>query len=106
MKTILVFFGGLLLTACAFGQTLEEARRLTENEQYEAASAIYTSLLAKDATNTTLYYYFGENLLLDEEVRRCKVQLQASGQVNWTKWAMWRHEYVVGLCHRCDSTEL
>jgi len=67
MKTILVFFGGLLLTACAFGQTLEEARRLTENEQYEAASAIYTSLLAKDATNTTLYYYFGENLLLDEK---------------------------------------
>ncbi|MEY4594297.1 MAG: hypothetical protein RIQ47_707 [Bacteroidota bacterium] len=67
MKSIILFFSGALLANTAFTQSLEEAKRLTENEQYEAASSIYSSLIAKEPVNATLYYYFGDNLLLDEK---------------------------------------
>ncbi|MFM2136772.1 MAG: hypothetical protein RL021_2172 [Bacteroidota bacterium] len=57
-------------------QTLDEAKRLTENEQYEAASAIYSQLLSKEPSNTAYYYYFSENLLLAENPDSAKLVLE------------------------------
>ena len=47
-------------------QTLNDAIRLTENEQYEAASSVFRQLIEKEPANASLYYYFGENYLLSD----------------------------------------
>ncbi len=65
-KTIILFYFlvGTGLALCA--QTLDEARKLTENEQYESATDIYKALISREPANGLNYYYFGENLLLSE----------------------------------------
>jgi len=47
-------------------QTLNDAIRLTDNEQYDAATAVFRQLIAKEPANATNYYYFGENYLLSD----------------------------------------
>jgi tetratricopeptide (TPR) repeat protein len=47
-------------------QTLNDAIRLTDNEQYEAATAVFRQLIVKEPANATNYYYFGENYLLSD----------------------------------------
>lgn len=49
-----------------YAQFLNDAIRLTDNEQYEAATAAFKQLIAKEPTNATNYYYFGENYLLSD----------------------------------------
>ncbi len=65
-KTIILFYfllgTGIILSA----QTLDDARKLTENEQYESATEAYKSLISREPSNGLNYYYFGENLLLSE----------------------------------------
>jgi len=45
------------------GQTLNEAIRLTKNEQYEAAEQVFLALLKTDPNNSEYYYYYGENII-------------------------------------------
>ncbi len=54
-------------------QTLQDAKKLTENEQYEAASFIYQSLIAKSPSDASLYYYYGDNLLLSDNPDSAKI---------------------------------
>lgn len=61
------------LSVSAQAQTLQDARKLTENEQYEAATEIYKNLISKDAANGVIYYYFGENLLLGDNADSAKI---------------------------------
>ncbi|TAH38379.1 MAG: tetratricopeptide repeat protein [Bacteroidetes bacterium] len=56
-----------------FAQTLDDAKKLTENEQYDAASSIYKQLISREPDNGTIFYYYGENLLLSENVDSAKV---------------------------------
>ena len=65
-KKLISFMLCALFSAMAFAQSLEDAIRLTDNEQYEAASSAFQSLIAKEPANATYYYYFGENLLLSD----------------------------------------
>ncbi|MCB0819154.1 MAG: tetratricopeptide repeat protein [Bacteroidetes bacterium] len=58
----------LFAVGITFGQSLEEAKRLTLNEQYEAASSMYKSLVAKFPVKGDYWYAFGENCLKAEEV--------------------------------------
>ncbi|MFM2207202.1 MAG: hypothetical protein RL213_1177 [Bacteroidota bacterium] len=74
-RLILAAFS-LLSSVVAFGQTLEDAKRLTENEQYEAASAAYMQLISKEPANAALYYYFGDNLLLAENPDSARLILE------------------------------
>jgi len=57
----------LLLGTVVCGQSLEEARRLTLNEQYEAASSAFKSLVAKFPVKGDYWYYYGENCLQADE---------------------------------------
>jgi tetratricopeptide (TPR) repeat protein len=68
-KRIQYIFVFLMLTACSavHGQTLKEAIRLTESEQYEMAALAYQQLLSSQPANGTLYFYYGENYLLSDE---------------------------------------
>lgn len=64
MKKKLVFLGLFLsLVSLVNAQTIQDARKLTENEQFEAASAIYQHLISVTPTDASLYYYYGDNLL-------------------------------------------
>jgi tetratricopeptide (TPR) repeat protein len=53
----------LLIQSSVFAQTLKDALRQNDNEQYEAASGIYKQLITKEPANGNIYYAFGENLL-------------------------------------------
>jgi tetratricopeptide (TPR) repeat protein len=44
-------------------QTLKEAIRLNENEQQEAADAMYKELITMEPSNGVNYYYAGENMI-------------------------------------------
>src|SRR3990172_3180508 len=59
MRTPMII-AALLMPIAFSAQTLKDAIKLTTNEQYEKASAIYKTLLAGDKTGDA-YYYYGEN---------------------------------------------
>ena len=65
-KKLSVFFTALLICANLFAQTLNDAIRLTDNEQYEAATALFKVLISNEPANATNYYYLGENYLLSD----------------------------------------
>ena len=65
-KKLSVFFTALLIGVSLFAQTQNDAIRLTDNEQYEAATALFKVLIANEPSNATNYYYFGENYLLSD----------------------------------------
>ena len=56
----------MMASVNVIAQTLSEAIRLTDNEQYEAATAAFKALIAKEPANATNYYYLGENYLLSD----------------------------------------
>ncbi|MEP7265420.1 MAG: tetratricopeptide repeat protein [Bacteroidota bacterium] len=61
MKKIL--FVLIFIQSSVFAQTLKDAMRLNDNEQYDAATAMYKQLITKEPGNGNIYYAFGENLL-------------------------------------------
>ncbi|MCX6290936.1 MAG: tetratricopeptide repeat protein [Bacteroidetes bacterium] len=69
MKKSKLIFGFLVITGTVMSsgaQTLKDAMRLTENEQYEAAASLFRMLVSWEPANGTNYYYFGENFLLSD----------------------------------------
>lgn len=55
-----------LLCADIKAQSLEEAKKLTENEQYDVATSLYQNLISKNPADGNAYYFYGENLLLGD----------------------------------------
>ena len=68
---IALFMGTLPFFSVA--QTLEDAKKLTENEQYDAASSIYKQLIIREPANGSTFYYYGDNLLLSENVDSARI---------------------------------
>lgn len=65
-KNLSILMAAVMTGGAAFSQTLSDAIRLTDNEQYEAASAAFQALIAREPGNAINYYYFGENFLLSD----------------------------------------
>lgn len=63
MKRLIFAVFVLILNSSVYAQTIEEARKLTDNEQNAAATAIYKSLIAANPNNIAAYYFYGDNLL-------------------------------------------
>lgn len=65
----------LLMSTVYFGsaQSVQEARKLTDNEQYEAASDFYQKLISTNPSDVVLYYFFGDNLLLSGDPDSAKL---------------------------------
>jgi len=61
-----LFLVSMLACTNINAQSLNDAMRLTDNEQYEAATAAFRQLIEKEPANATNYYYFGENYLLSD----------------------------------------
>lgn len=67
-KTRMIAFLGILFsTHAAQAQTLLEAIKYTENEQFETATRAFKTLLKGQPTNGDLYYYLGENYFKNED---------------------------------------
>ena len=46
-------------------QTLDEARTFTKNEQYDKAEALFQQLIKNEPSNSTIFFHYGENTLLN-----------------------------------------
>ena len=85
----LVFYCLSLWATVAGAQTLEDAKRLTLNEQHEAASAVFRQLVAKFPVKGDYWFYFGENLFKAENSDSAKtlytlgVQNEPSNPLNF-----------------------
>ncbi|MFN7690732.1 MAG: tetratricopeptide repeat protein, partial [Bacteroidota bacterium] len=56
-----------LSVTTAQSQTLQEAIKYTENEQFETATRAYKSLLKGQPSNGEIYYFLGENYFKNED---------------------------------------
>jgi len=50
----------------AFSQSLQDAIKLSESEQFEKAGAAFVSLIQREATQGDNYFYYGENFFKQE----------------------------------------
>lgn len=50
----------------AFSQSLQDAIKLTESEQFEKASSTYISLIQREPTSGDNYFFYGENYFREE----------------------------------------
>lgn len=66
MKKYMVAAVSFLVGAYGFAQTLEGAIQKTDNELYEQANGDFKALIAKEPAKADNYFYYGENLLLQE----------------------------------------
>lgn len=74
MKKTIIYFSLFVLGALnVSAQSLQEARKLTESEQYEQASEMYRQLIAAKPTDANLYYYFGDNILSDDNADSARI---------------------------------
>lgn len=65
-------------------QTLADALKLTRNEQYESADAIYKKLIQAQPANGDLYFYYGENFFKNENLAMAAEMYQTGADVNPT----------------------
>lgn len=72
----------LVISAAAFSQTLKDAIRLTENEQFEKASAEYKKLIQAAPTNGDNYFYYGENYFRNDDIDSAKLFYQKGAEIN------------------------
>lgn len=76
MKNTIIIALLTFLSGTIYSQSLKEAIRLNENEQQEAAEAMYQQLLKTEPNNGTLYYYYGENFIDAENTEKATEAFQ------------------------------
>lgn len=69
----LILISATIFSFSAKAQTLNDALRLTDNEQYDVAEGVYKSLLQKEPNNGTYWFYYGENFWKWENPDSAKV---------------------------------
>jgi tetratricopeptide (TPR) repeat protein len=63
-------------------QTLQEAITKTDNERFEAASADFKSLTAKEPTKGDNYFYFGENYFKNDNLDSALIMYKKGAEVS------------------------
>ncbi|HLP56885.1 MAG TPA: tetratricopeptide repeat protein [Fluviicola sp.] len=83
MKNYMLIAVSFFLGSLAFGQTLEEALKKTDNERYELAKQDYRSLIAKDPAKAADYYfYLGQNFFQQGELDSAFVAWQKGSSMD------------------------
>jgi tetratricopeptide (TPR) repeat protein len=83
IKTFIALFT-LLISVTASAQTLQDAIRLTDNEQYEKARTSFKSLVAAAPTNGDYFFYFGDLMLKMENPDSARILFQKGVDINPT----------------------
>ncbi|MBL0328036.1 MAG: tetratricopeptide repeat protein [Bacteroidetes bacterium] len=75
---------GLLLVASStmFGQTINDALKLTTNEQFESADAAFKALIQSQPNNGDYYFYYGENYFKNDNLEMANSLFQKGADVN------------------------
>ena len=66
------FCSAIIMNINARAQSIQDAIKFTENEQFETATKAFKSLLKGQPTNGEVYYYIGENYFKNEEKTNSK----------------------------------
>src|ERR1035437_5614250 len=68
-KLIILFFAfhsSFVIRHSSFAQSLQDAIKFTDSEQFEKASDAYVSLIQREPTNGDNYFFYGENYFKQE----------------------------------------
>src|ERR1700740_467525 len=65
-------------------QTLNDAIKLTTNEQFETAEPVYKALIQAQPNNGEYYFYYGENYFKNDNLDQAKLMYQKGAEVNAT----------------------
>ncbi len=74
----------VLVSAGAIGQTLDEAIKLTNNEQFEKANGVFKTLVQSQPNNGELLFYYGENFIKNDKPEKAKEQYTKAVELNAT----------------------
>ncbi len=80
MKTLLTI--GLACTALAAGAQLPEAIKLTENEQFEKATAAFKQIVRNSPSNGEGWFYLGENYFANDQADSAEAAYLRGIEVN------------------------
>jgi tetratricopeptide (TPR) repeat protein len=83
IKTLLAITA-LMISYAASAQTLQDAIRLSDNEQYEKARNAFKALVAKESTNGDNFFYFGDLMLKMENPDSARILFQRGVDINQT----------------------
>lgn len=73
----------LMVCCCVLNaQTLNDAIRMTENEQFESANKVFENLITAEPTNGNYFYYYGENYFKNDLFDKAKEKYQKGIEVN------------------------
>ncbi|MES2591458.1 MAG: tetratricopeptide repeat protein [Bacteroidota bacterium] len=86
MKLTKLFFISslIIISTSAFSQSLQDAIKLTTNEQFEKADAAFKNLLSTQPANGEIYFYHGENYFKNNNMEMAKAMYQKGADVNAT----------------------
>lgn len=96
----LIITAGVFFSGIVTAQTLNDAKRLTENEQFESAAKAFEQLIVNEPTNSSAYYYYGENYFQNDNATQAKtlyqkgVSLNANAPLNYV--GLGKIEYING----------
>ncbi len=72
----------VLSTFISSAQSIKEARKLTDNEQYEESSAMYQKLIGGSPAEANLYYFFGDNLLSSDNADSAQIVFEKGKSID------------------------
>ena len=78
----LMIAAGVLFSGIVTAQTLNDAKRLTENEQFESAAKAFEQLIVAEPSNSSAYYYYGENYFQNDNPAQAKTMYQKGVGLN------------------------
>jgi tetratricopeptide (TPR) repeat protein len=84
MKTTKLVIALLMAGSTAFAQTLQDAIKLTTNEQFESADAAFKTLLNAQPNNGDVYFYYGQNYFKNDDTEMASQMYQKGAEVNAT----------------------
>ncbi len=84
MKRNLFFLTLTFLSTGIFSQTLPDAIKLTDNEQFETAEISFKNLIESQPNNGENYFYFGENYFKNDNLEMANATYQKGVDANAT----------------------
>ncbi|UPT68130.1 MAG: tetratricopeptide repeat protein [Sphingobacteriales bacterium JAD_PAG50586_3] len=76
IKSVSALIVALFFAANTHAQTLQDAIKFSDNEQYNRADEAFKKLLVSDAANGDVYYYYGKNFISTDDLDSAEVMFK------------------------------